>query len=40
MKIGFQSPIADQLYTLVIEPSPSGFLEKSYETIERLLGLV
>ena len=40
MKIGFQSPIADQLYTLVIQPTPNGFLEKNYETIERLLGLV
>jgi len=39
MKIGFQSPLAENLYTMVIEPSPNGFLESSYETIERLLGL-
>ena len=39
IKIGFQSPFADKLYTLVIQRSPRGFLEHNYETIERLLGL-
>ena len=39
IKIGFQSPLADKLYTLVIQRSSTGFLEKNYETIERILGL-
>lgn len=39
IKIGFQSPLADKLYTLVIQRSSTGFLEKNYETIERVLGL-
>ena len=40
VKIGFQSPISDKLYTLEIQKSTKGFLEQTYETIERLLGLV
>ena len=40
IKIGFQSPLADKLYTLVIQRSSTGFLEKNYETIERVLGLI
>jgi len=39
LKIGFQSPIADQLYTLIIKPASGGFFENSFETIERILGL-
>lgn len=39
LKIGFQSPVADQLFTMVIEPASDGFLEKSFDTIERILGL-
>ncbi|MBT4579605.1 MAG: hypothetical protein HOB93_06865 [Candidatus Marinimicrobia bacterium] len=39
IKIGFQSQFADSLYTMIIQPSPSGFLENNYETIERLLDL-
>ena len=39
LKVGFQSPISDQLYSMVIETSQTGFLEKNYETIEKVLGL-
>ena len=39
VKVGFQSPLSDQLYSMVIEPSQTGFLEKNYETIEKILGL-
>ena len=39
VKIGFQSPFSDKLYTLVIQRSTTGFLETNYETIERILGL-
>ena len=39
VKIGFESPLSDKLYTLVIQRSTTGFLETNYETIERILGL-
>lgn len=39
IKVGFQSAISEKLYTLVVEPSKDGFIEKNYETIERVLGL-
>ena len=39
VKIGFQSPLSERLYTLVIQPSTTGFLETNYETIERILGI-
>jgi hypothetical protein len=39
VKIGFQSPLSEKLYTLVIQPSTTGFLETNYETIERILGI-
>ena len=39
VKIGFQSPLSDKLYSLVIQRSTTGFLETNYETIERILGL-
>ena len=39
VKIGFQSPLSDKLYTLVIQRSTTGFLETNYETIKRILGL-
>ena len=39
VKVGFQSPLSDQLYSMDIEPSQTGFLEKNYETIEKILGL-
>ena len=38
IKVGFQSAISDKLYTLVVEPSKDGFIEKNYETIEKVLG--
>ena len=39
VKIGFQSPLSDKLYSLVIQRSTTGFLETNYETIERILGI-
>jgi hypothetical protein len=39
IKIGFQSSFAEEFYTMVIQPSSSGFFENNYETIERVLGL-
>jgi len=39
VKIGFHSSVSDKLYTLVIQRSTTGFLETSFETIERILGL-
>ena len=39
VKIGFESPLSDKLYTLVIQRSTTGFLETNYETSERILGL-
>ena len=39
IKIGFQSDIADKLYSLIIQRSDSGFFENSYHTIEKILGL-
>ena len=39
IKIGFQSELADHLYSVIIQRSGSGFLEKNYNTIERILGL-
>jgi len=39
IKVGFQSPLADDLYTLVVQPAKDGFLEKKYELIEKLLNI-
>jgi len=39
IKIGFQSPISDQLYTVVVELEKNSFLESSYHTIENILGI-
>ena len=39
IKIGFQSDIADKLYSLIIQRSDSGFFENNYHTIEKILGL-
>ena len=39
IKIGFQSPIADDLYTVVIQPVGSSFLEGSYQVVEMILGM-
>ena len=39
IKVGFQSPMSEKLYSLVIQRSRSGFLENDYQIIERILGL-
>ena len=39
IKIGFQSSIAHDLYSVVIEPSKDGFLENNYLLIESILGI-
>ena len=39
IKIGFQSPIADDLYSVVIQPVENSFLEGSYQVVEMILGM-
>jgi len=39
IKIGFKSIFSDKIYSVVIKPSSTGFLEKNYEIIEKILGL-
>ena len=39
IKIGFQSPIADDLYSVVIQPVENSFLERSYQVVEMILGM-
>ena len=39
IKIGFQSPIADDLYSVVIQPLENSFLEGSYQVVEMILGM-
>ena len=39
IKIGFQSPIADDLYSVVIQPLENSFLEESYQVVEKILGI-
>ena len=39
IKIGFKSIFSDKIYSIVIKPSSTGFLEKNYEIIEKILGL-
>ena len=39
IKIGYKSIFSDSIYSLVIKPSSTGFLEKNYEIIEKILGL-
>ena len=39
IKIGFQSPIADDLYSVVIQPMENSFLERSYQIVEMILGM-
>ena len=39
IKIGFQSPIADDLYSIVIQPVENSFLERSYQVVEMILGM-
>ena len=39
IKIGYKSIFSDKIYSIVIKPSSTGFLEKNYEIIEKILGL-
>ena len=39
IKIGYKSIFSDQIFSIVIKPSSTGFLEKNYEIIEKILGL-
>jgi ADP-heptose:LPS heptosyltransferase len=39
IKIGFQSSLADNLYTLIVQATENSFLEKHYKMIENLLSL-
>ena len=39
IKIGFQSPIANDLYSVVIQPAENGFLERNYLVVEMILGM-
>ena len=39
IKVGFQSPMSDQLYTVVVELEKNSFIESSYHTIENVLGM-
>jgi hypothetical protein len=39
IKIGFQSPLADNLYTLIVQATENSFVEKHYKMIENLLSL-
>tara|TARA_B100000214_G_scaffold232459_1_gene169632 strand:+ start:1977 stop:2459 length:483 start_codon:yes stop_codon:yes gene_type:complete len=40
IKIGFQSPISHQLFSIVLEPSEDNFKENSYMLIDRILGTI
>ena len=39
IKTGFQSPLADNLYTLIVQATENSFVEKHYKMIENLLSL-
>ena len=39
IKIGYKSVFSDQIFSIIIKPSSTGFLEKNYEIIEKILGL-
>jgi len=39
IKIGFQSSLADNLYTLIVQATEKSFIEKHYKMIENLLSL-
>tara|TARA_B100001093_G_C26257784_1_gene771421 strand:- start:87 stop:617 length:531 start_codon:yes stop_codon:yes gene_type:complete len=39
IRVGFKSPLADNLYTLIVESSEKSFLEKNYKMIEKLLNI-
>ena len=39
IKVGFYSPISDQLYSIVVQPKKDSFLESNYQIIEKVLGI-
>ena len=39
LKIGFDSIIANKIYTIVLEQNQEGFLESNFKMIKRLLGI-
>ena len=39
IKVGFESVFSNKIYSIIIKPSPTGFLEKSFENVEKILGL-
>ena len=39
IKVGFQSPISDHLFSVVIQPAENSFLESNYKIIEGILGM-
>ena len=39
LKIGFDSIIANKIYTIVLEQNQEGFLENNFKMIKRLLGI-
>ena len=39
IKIGFETPISDQLYSIEIELQKNGFIEENFMTIEKILGI-
>ena len=39
IKVGFQSPISNQLYSIVVQPEKGSFLESNYQIIEKILGI-
>ena len=39
IKVGFESMFSNKIYSIIIKPSPNGFLEKSFENVEKILGL-
>ena len=39
IKVGFQSPISNQLYSIVVQSEKGSFLESNYQIIEKILGI-
>ncbi|MFL2982815.1 MAG: DUF6913 domain-containing protein [Candidatus Neomarinimicrobiota bacterium] len=39
IKVGFQSPISDDLFSIVVKPEEGNFLETNYQLIEKILGI-
>ena len=36
IKVGFESVFSNKIYSIIIKPSPTGFLEKSFENVEKI----